>query len=196
MTEVQFPRAVVSATCAYPGFMSRLNAREQVKRDAHLVADHWRGFSVSTLADRYQLSERQVRNILKRPPDLEPDADTSVDLLAPLFELLESLAVAIEDYALLTETTGNENVRLGAISRRVDTQLRRFQLMREYGLVPQALPEVRVIDMLRGVLEIVASGPLTDQQRAQLAALTASVPSNDRHWLMRTINRAGSDVAA
>ena len=79
--------------------------------------------------------------------------------------MLGSLSIAIEDYAALSVAAKNESVRLGAIKRRVETQLRRFELMLDHGLVPRTLSDAELREPLQTIFEI-------------LPALTTSAPSS------------------
>ena len=90
------------------------------------------------------------------PPEPDP--------LADVLEILESLDVAAEDLVTVFETTENDSVRLGAVKSRVDIQLRRFDLMRQFGLVPPGPSEAEVVEAL-GVLSQI---DLSDEQRHQL----------------------------
>jgi len=72
-----------------------------------VIADRARGLSRATVAQRHQLSERHCREIWAtgRTSDLDPHAS-----LEALTDFLAHLDAAIEDLALLAETTRNDAV--------------------------------------------------------------------------------------
>jgi hypothetical protein len=112
-------------------------AYEKVRRDALVVADRARGLTWPTIAARHHLSERQCRSVYadfrrragNEPEDPEDEARDAVRLLE----------AAIEELALLAETTNNDAVRLGAIRTKLDAICRRIELMQALGLLPRDL---------------------------------------------------------
>ena len=133
---------------------TRLPAEAKVRRDASVIADRARGLSWATVAQRHQLSERHCREIWAtgRTTDLNPRA--SLDALA---DILAQLDAAIEDLALLAETTRNDAVRLGAVRARLAAMADRFEVMQACGLLPRDLGlfrlEIDVREMTRVIVD-------------------------------------------
>lgn len=171
----------------------RGTAAQKVDRDARLVADRARGLGWAALAAKYGITARQAQNIWKGRPQPAP---TGSDPLAEVLELLESLAIAAEDLAELAESTGNDSIRIGAIKSRVDMQLRRFELMRQYGLAPWGQSEAEVMEALGVVLGVLSQAELSEELRRQLAAALASVHPHQSQWLRRAVQPASLALAA
>ena len=113
---------------------SRLPATEKVRRDDRIVADRARGLTWATIAERHGVSDRQARAIWKERLTAEPLE--SLDGLDAITEALLQVEAAIEDLALLAETTRNDPVRLGAIRARLEAQRDRVTLLRLGGYMP------------------------------------------------------------
>jgi hypothetical protein len=130
----------------------RGSAREKVERDAKIVADRARGLTWKTIADLRGVTERQCRTVWTehlREVSLEP-----VDVREHLREAIAQLDAAIEELALLAETTNNDPVRLGSIRARLDAMATRFEVMRIAGLVPTDYRGVRTETQLRQIVEM------------------------------------------
>lgn len=113
----------------------RSNAREQVRRDARIVADRARGLTWPTIAERHGLSERRCRTIWKtRVSGLDDLGER--DLVATLRDAIANLDAVIEDCALLAERTANDSVRLGAIKARMAAMSEKLGLLQRCGLLP------------------------------------------------------------
>jgi len=158
----------------------RATSEEKVRRDAGVVADRAHGLSWATVAGRHDLSERMCRSIWNehlREQPLGPDNPTEA-----LREAAAYWDAAIEDLALLAETTRNDPVRLGAITRRLEAMSRKQELLRLAGVLPytpQAMrTEANVQRMTEIVLELfdrVVPEPLQEQATDELlAALEAA----------------------
>ncbi len=145
-----------------------------------MIADRAHGFSWITIAERRDLSERMCRSIWNDHLRQQPIGPS--DLREALREAVAQYDAAIEDLALLAETTTNDPVRLGAIKARLDTMTRREDLLRIAGILPyspQALrSELSVEKMLDEILRLfdrVVPEPLQDQAELDLiAALKAA----------------------
>ena len=119
----------------------RLPAAEKVRRDAEVVADRSRGLKWSTIAQRHGLSERHAREIWKERLAAEPlEAVDGRDMLT---EALLQVEAAIEDLALLAQTTNNDPVKLGAIRARLAAMADRNDLLRLAGYMPVSLLAAR-----------------------------------------------------
>jgi hypothetical protein len=133
--------------------VARLTSHEKVRRDADVVTDRARGLAWTTIAARHELTERQCRNIWNerlREVSLEP-----VDVRFYLGESIAQLDAAIEELALLAETTANDPVRLGAVKARLDALGSKFELMRLSGLLPFDARAVRTEAQLREICAMV-----------------------------------------
>jgi hypothetical protein len=129
----------------------RLAAAGKVKRDEAVIADRARGFGWSTVAERNGVSARQCQNIWR-----ERQERTLLDVANPREELRDEIAfldAAIEEYAKLSETTGNDSIRLGAIKARLEAQARRLELKRFCGLLPWDLGQVVSATATRLIVE-------------------------------------------
>ena len=144
------------------------------------------------LGEKYLLDPRQVRNIwADRPQFALSDSDPFDEVLG----ILESLAVAAEDFNEVAQTTKNESNRIGAIRHRVDTQLRRFELMRQFGLVPEGQSEAHLRGALEVVLAVLSRVSLSDQDRQELSSALSAIDPGQGPWIRRAIPPALVSVA-
>lgn len=133
--------------------MARLTAQRKVERDARIVADRARGLTWATIEARHGVTERQCRTIWAerlREVSAEP-----VDVRDALREAIAQLDAAIEDCALLAESTANDSVRLGAIKARLAAMGERDELMRLSGLLPFDARAVRTEAELRDINDLI-----------------------------------------
>ncbi len=126
------------------------------------------------IAERYGISDRQARRICSdyrrtRTPlrDLDP--------VAVIEEVLEAQEAALDDLALLTETTANDTVKLGAIRSKLDVHRQRMELLGAVGAFPRDIGQVgRLID-LREIA-------------ARLNAVLVDVPSELRERVIAAVD--------
>ncbi|MEJ7569643.1 MAG: hypothetical protein WKF41_15430 [Gaiellaceae bacterium] len=160
--------------------MPRVTSEEKPRRDAGVIADRAHGFSWITIAERRDLSERMCRSIWNdhlREQPLGPD-----DPREALREAVAQYDAAIEDLALLAETTTNDPVRLGSIKARLDAMTRREDLLRIAGILPSTARATRteidiqkMTDVIIDLFDRVVPEPLQDQAELDLiAALKAA----------------------
>jgi hypothetical protein len=115
----------------------RVPADEKVRRDALVVADRARGLTWPTIAARHDLSERQCRSVYSEfRGRADREAEDPEDEARDAVRLLEAV---VEELALLSETTNNDAVQLGAIRTKLDAMCRRIELMQALGLLPRDL---------------------------------------------------------
>jgi hypothetical protein len=112
----------------------RVTAQEKVRRDAAIAGDRARGLGWAQISERHGVSERQARTIWRER--LQEVSTEPVDVREALREAIAQLDAAIEDLALLAESTSNDSVRLGAIKARLAAMAERHELMRLSGLLP------------------------------------------------------------
>ncbi len=120
---------------------------------------------------------RSIWNEHLREQPLGPDNPTEA-----LREAAAYWDAAIEDLALLAETTRNDPVRLGAITRRLEAMTRKQDLLRLAGVLPfspQAtrteLQMEKMTDVIVELFERVVPEPLQAQATDELiAALEAA----------------------
>ena len=138
-----------------------------------------RGRSWASIAEEVELTERRCRGIWKARTPFELAADTGP--FEGLPELLESLYAAIEDCAELGATTDKEYFALAAIHKRVELQLKVFELKREYGLVARGVGDAEIKAALQAVLDVLAKADLDEEHQREL---TDALASAQTHWLV------------
>src|SRR4051812_46230464 len=106
-----------------PSRSRQMTAEERVIRDHRIRVDLAKGLAWTTVADRYGLTERQIRNIWRDRTssqlfhaDLDPEQE--------LHDELNLLAALMSEAAELGELTMNDAVRLGTIRTRLAIQER------------------------------------------------------------------------
>ncbi len=167
-------------TRRHPVNVPRVPYEEKLRRDAGVIADRARGFGWATIADRRDLSERMCREVWNEHLREQPFG--SDDPREALREAVARYDAAIEDLALLAESTGNDPVRLGSIKARLEAMTRREDLLRIASILPytpQAMrTEIdihRMRDVIIDLFDRVVPEPLQDQAELDLiAALKAA----------------------
>jgi len=172
---------------------TKRTAKKKVDRDARLVADRARGMGWEALGVKYDISEKQARNIWKERDRFVPAEGDAFD---EVFGILESLAVAAEDFNEVAQTTDNASNRIGAIRHRVDVQLRRFELMRQFGLVPAGLSEAELLETLNVVLGVLSRATLSEEDRQELARALSVIDAGRGRWIRGVIPPALAPVDA
>jgi len=134
----------------------RLQAAEKARRDERIVADRARGLRWSTIAQKHNLSERQAREVWRER--LSAEHLESLDGRDAIAEALLQIEAAIEDLALLAQTTNNDPVRLGAIRARLDAMGDRVTPLRVGGYLPRtwrdAMVEANFRTMSENIVEV------------------------------------------
>jgi hypothetical protein len=133
--------------------VARVTAQQKVERDAHIVADRSRGLTWATIEARHGVGERQCRTIWAER--LREISTEPVDVREALREAITQLDAAIEDCALLAESTSNDSVRLGAIKARLAAMGERDELLRLSGLLPFDARAVRTEAELRDINDLI-----------------------------------------
>ena len=165
----------------------RLTAAEKVSRDHKLVADVARGDTWGTVAARYAISTKQARNIWNERPQFSPDES---DPLQEIILILEALSAAAEDFSDLARNTNNEAIRMGAIRHRIEMQLRRFDLMRQFGLIPTGQSEVEIFDVLETILGVLSQIETSPEHHQTLATAVARLDPTRSRWLRSAVPAA------
>jgi hypothetical protein len=150
------------------GASKKLTTPEQFRRNQLIVADVARGLRWATIAESHGLTARQCQNIWRQRHALHEGSPA--DPLEEAVALIEAHEMAAEEFAVLAETSGNDSIRLGAISRRLAAQVACFNLKCDFGLIrpPSAEPAEQALAV---ALEILSTKPLTDEERDRLASL-------------------------
>jgi hypothetical protein len=138
-----------------------LTTRERAARDLRVVQDRARGMSWTRIADRHEISDRQARRIVAEYRQSRP-ALHEHDPVEVVEETLEAYEAAIDELAILAETTDHDSTRLGAIKARLDAQQERVELLTRIGVLPRDLGQAGVEIDLREIaarLDAVLSSP-------------------------------------
>lgn len=119
------------------------NAAEKVARDRQIVAAKARSLSDATVADTFGVNEKTVREIMAEWRKEQPSLKT-VDPIEVVEQVLFELRGSIEELAMVSSTTTNDNVRVGAIKARIDALDKMTALMQATGVLPNDLGTLKV----------------------------------------------------
>lgn len=120
--------------------MTRPRAKKQAARNLALVRDRARGYTWTTLGERYGMTPRRAQQIVSEwYEEEEIDQPDAYDEMLGEIRLLDA---QIEDCAKLGDETKNDSVRLGALKAIGPAQARRLELKRAIGLLPSRLHDV------------------------------------------------------
>ena len=119
------------------------NAREKVERDRQIVAAKARSLSDATVADTFNVDESTVREVMAQWRETQPSL-RSVDPIDVVEQVLFELRGSIEELAVISSTTKNDNVRVGAIDKKLKAMQQMTALMQATGVLPNDLGTLKV----------------------------------------------------
>lgn len=119
------------------------NAAEKVARDRQIVAAKARSLSDATVAETFEIDESTVREVMAAWRETQPSL-RSVDPIDVVEQVLFELRGSIEELALISSTTKNDNVRVGAIAKKLQATQQMTALMQATGVLPNDLGTLKV----------------------------------------------------
>lgn len=119
------------------------NAAEKVQRDRQIVAAKARALSDATVAETFGVSERHVQNVMAEYRESQPSLRT-IDPIETVEQVLFELRGTIEELALISSSTKQDAVRVGAISKKLDATKQMTALMQATGVLPNDLGTLKV----------------------------------------------------
>jgi hypothetical protein len=124
-----------------------LTTRERAARDLRVVQDRARGISWVRIGERHGITDRQARRVVADYRQSRTELRDH-DPVAIVEEVLEAQEAALDDLALLAETTTNASVELGAIRSKLQVHRERLELLGAIGVFPRDIGQVgRLIDL-------------------------------------------------
>lgn len=112
----------------------RLSAREHLKRSASIAASRARGRTWPEIALEHGVSLRQVQRVAAEWEREKHDIE-GVDPFAEIRSTLALLRQVVADMAKIEESADNHAAHIGASRLKVETTMRRLELMFSLGLV-------------------------------------------------------------
>lgn len=135
--------SVASATAsprAGPGSRGcRLPAEQKADRDRAIVIDRNKGIAWPVIAQRYDLQERQCREIFNQWRASTREWEHDLDPVAWLHDTFDRYESLISSFALNAERADNAAARVGALRGQMEAMTRQIELMIASGLLPRAL---------------------------------------------------------
>jgi hypothetical protein len=170
----------------WPPQRGKLSAEARVLRDHKIRVDLAKGHALTTVSERYGLTERQLRNIWRDRTNSEL-FNAQLNPEEELQDELDLLAALMAESAELAELTLNDAVRLGTIRTRLAIQERRIELKRLYGVLPWGHEHLKlrsqVEEMIDSLVEILARHQVPDEVYRELAQLADSEHEQARKTL-------------
>lgn len=130
------------------------NAAEKVERDKQIVAAKARSLSTPTVAKTFNVSEATVEKVMAEYRKSQPSL-RSIDPIQVVEETIFELRGAIEELALLSSSSKQDAVRVGAVAKRVDTIDKLTKLMQTTGVLPNDLGTLKVDMDVRAFASVV-----------------------------------------
>lgn len=127
---------------------------EKVERDRNIVAAKARSLSTATVAQTFDVSERTVETVMAEYRASQPSL-RSVDPIEVVEQTIFELRGAIEELALISSNAKQDAVRVGAVSKRVDTIKQLTHLMQSTGVLPNDLGTLKVDMDVRAFASVV-----------------------------------------
>jgi hypothetical protein len=164
----------------------QLTGEERVIRDHRIRVDLAKGLAWVTVAERYGLTERQLRNIWRDRTSSQL-FHAKLDPEQELRDELELLAALMAEAAELGELTLNDAVRLGTIRTRLAIQERRIELKRLYGVLPWGHEHLQlrsqVEEMIDSLIEILTRHRVSEAVYEDIALLSEAEHEQSRKRL-------------
>lgn len=152
---------------------------ERADRHKDIVAAWLRGLGPTQIADTFNLSERHVYRIIEEFRESQP-AVNDQDPVEILQEKLMRLEAAAQEYALIAQTTSNEQIRVGAIAKRLDAYQQATELMQKTGVLPNNLGTLAITmdvkKLAKRVVDAVEQMDLSDDQAQKLLEAITGEP--------------------
>jgi hypothetical protein len=146
---------------------------QRARRNAEVFSARARGLTWDTLAAQFNLSERQCRRVVTEHRAAAGSLG-DLDVGDVVRDTLDGFEAAIEELALLADSTNHDGTKLGAIRARLDAVKSRLELMQAIGVLPgdlrQLWPEfdaARVACQIVDVLDNHQVSPEVQQEIAQ-----------------------------
>jgi hypothetical protein len=130
---------------------------QRARRNAEVFSARARGLTWPTIAVRFNLSERQCRRVCAEHR-AESGSLGDIDAADVIRETLDGYDAAIEDLALLAESSTHDGTRLGPIRARLDAVRSRWELLHAVGVLPanlgQLWPEFDAARVARQIVDV------------------------------------------
>jgi len=157
----------------------KMTLAKRAGRHADIVEAWLRGLGPTQIAATFSLSQRQVYRVIAEYKESQPVL-TDQDPIAILEERLMKLEAAAQEYALIAQTTKSEQIRVAAISKRLDAYQQATELMQKTGILPNNLGTLGVTldvkQLAKRVVDTVEElGLSAEQAQSVLEAITGEV---------------------
>lgn len=129
-----------------PGKGRKNLTRKQIeRRNELLVEDSLRGGSEEALAERYGITDRQVRNVMKEWRETEKPTMAGRHPIEIVWESVDRYQAWIGQLAeIAADPKVQDSVRVGSINAQVSTQDKLIDLLQKSGILPRDLGELRI----------------------------------------------------
>jgi hypothetical protein len=122
-------------------------------RNQRIRTEIVRGHSFASVAARFQLSDRQVRNIWKQRTEVDR-SESGVDAQQAIQDEIDFLDALMSEAVERGEATEHDGVWLGSLRLRLEIRRQQIELRRLYGLLPRGYDQ---IELQARLVELIAS---------------------------------------
>jgi hypothetical protein len=152
-----------------------MTSHERFLRNSQVVRERARGLGWAEISARFGLSDRQARRVVAEYRESRPHLH-ELDPIEIIEEALLQHDAAIEDLALLAQTTSHDGTKLGAIKGRLEALRAKLELMAAVGVLPRDLRrlqiEVDIRHVAQAILDVFAAYDVPHEvQRAVVEAV-------------------------
>jgi hypothetical protein len=153
-----------------------LTDREREARNMELIRDKLRGQGWTYLSAKYDLTQRQVKDIYGQWRDQNQATYQGRDPIAIVHSMLDRMESWVEQLAEVADTTTTEATEIAAINAQMNALTRTAELMQATGILPHDLGTLRLeLDVqtlaVRLVTVLSEQGATPELKRAILDAL-------------------------
>jgi hypothetical protein len=155
-----------------------LTEREREARNAELIRDKLRGQGWAYLSSKYDLTQRQCKEIYGQWRDANQATYQGRDPIAIVHGMLDRLESWVEQLAEVADSTTTEATEISAINAQMNALTRTAELMQATGILPHDLGTLRLeLDVqslaVRLVTVLTEQGATPEMKRAILDTLRA-----------------------
>jgi len=154
------------------------SSNKRYERNRRIVAAHLAGSSQREIGDAVGLSDRQVRNVLKKWREAGATELHDVNPAGLLFELLELTREVASEFAATAREADNTAAKVGALRGRLDALSQQRLILERAGVLEAQVVRVHIDAQVRAlaarfVTECREQGVPEGAMRAVLQAITA-----------------------
>lgn len=119
-------------------------AEEREVRNQQIIVDWLRGMDYPALSAKWNLSERQLKEIIARFREHHKPVHEGADPIDIVYTMLDRYSAWISQLAVIADEADADSARVGAVNAQMSAQNKSAELMQATGLLPKNLGTLRL----------------------------------------------------